>query len=55
MNSVKEEIIMKKVYECPEIEIKRFKLDECILSSIESSVSSEIHDFSEPDDNLGEL
>ena len=46
---------MKKVYECPEIEIKRFKLDECILSSIESSVSSEIHDFSEPDDGLDNL
>ena len=46
---------MKKTYESPEIEIKEFLLTECILSSIESSVNSEIHDFEEPEDDLGDL
>ncbi|MBR1534394.1 MAG: hypothetical protein IJ639_08515 [Ruminococcus sp.] len=46
---------MKKIYESPEIEIKEFLLTECILSSIESSVNSEIHDFTEPGDDIGDL
>ena len=46
---------MKKIYESPEMEIKQLLLTECILSSIESSVSSEIHDFSEPGDDIGDL
>lgn len=39
---------MKKSYESPEIEIKKLFLTENILSSIESTVNSEIHDFPEP-------
>ena len=46
---------MKKTYERPELEIKMFSLKDSILSSIESSVNSEIHDFSEPGDDLGDL
>lgn len=54
-NTVKEEIKMKKQYEYPDIEIKRFVLNECILSSIESNVNSEIHDFPEPGGGIEEL
>ena len=46
---------MKKTYESPEIEIKEFLLTECILSSIESSVNSEIHDFEEPTGGIDDL
>lgn len=46
---------MKKIYESPEIEIKEFLLTECILSSIESSVNSEIHDFEEPTGYIDDL
>lgn len=46
---------MKKQYECPELEIKRVVLSECILSSIESNVNSEIHDFEEPTGGIDDL
>lgn len=46
---------MKKIYESPEIEIKQLLLTESILSSIESSVNSEIHDFEEPTGVIDDL
>ncbi len=36
---------MKKIYVSPELEIKKFSLNDNILSSIESKVNSEIHEM----------
>lgn len=38
---------MRKTYECPEIEIIVIRFTDCILTSIESDVNSEIHEFIE--------
>ena len=48
MNTVREEILMKKKYERPEAEIVLFRLTECILSSAESSMQEQVTEFIDP-------
>ena len=46
---------MKKNYERPEAEIVLFKLTECILTSVESSMQEQVTEFDDPGNDISAL